>query len=125
MELVHGINFVSFGAARAQDDVHVTQFWKTINTSMPVHPMITKIKMMMTMQRAQTCDKDNHDEDDNVTGLVMIIDPVTGIIMIPVIGLVQSGLAQSCDSPIISSDSDSVLLLVRQATFSDFERFCQ
>ena len=36
MELVHGINFVSFGAARAQDDVHVTQFWKTIDTTMPV-----------------------------------------------------------------------------------------
>ena len=35
MELVHGINFVSFGAARAQDDVHVTQFWKTIYTTMP------------------------------------------------------------------------------------------
>ena len=34
MELVHGINFVSFGAARAQDDVHVTQFWKTIYTTM-------------------------------------------------------------------------------------------
>jgi hypothetical protein len=35
MELVHGINFVSFGAARAQDDVHVTHFWKTIYTTMP------------------------------------------------------------------------------------------
>ena len=34
MELVHGINFVSFGAACAQDDVHVTQFWKTIYTTM-------------------------------------------------------------------------------------------
>ena len=63
--------------------------------------MITKIIMMMTMQRSQTCDKDNHDEDHHVTGLVMIIDPVTRIIMIPATGLVQSGLAQSCDSPII------------------------
>ena len=35
MELVHGIKFVSFGAARAQGDVHVTQFWKTIYTTMP------------------------------------------------------------------------------------------
>ena len=35
MELGHGINFVSFGAARAQDDVHVAQFRKTIYTTMP------------------------------------------------------------------------------------------
>ena len=36
MDLFHGIDFESFGVAGAQDDVHVTQLWKAINTSMPV-----------------------------------------------------------------------------------------
>ena len=36
MELCRAIYFESFGVAGAQDDVHVTQLWKTINTSMPV-----------------------------------------------------------------------------------------